>query len=375
MKRKTNTITVAPIGPYMLTLPAIRGIQSGREYYVTMVPLGVLSKYFQFNEGGLPAELRAQRVINRARIPEIARYILNNPNDYVFSAITASVDCNVNFSSIHDYGPGGWMGVLSVPTDTRFLINDGQHRKAAVDAAIKQNPELARETMAVVLFVDAGLKRSQQMFADLNKYAIRPTRSLGVLYDYKDSMAEVVRSLIVKVPLFKDRIEKEKTTISNRSKNLFTLSAIYQATKALLGKRKKFDSATEEEIRLAIEFWSELPKHIPEWKLLLNGRMTSADLRRDYVHSHGVLIHALGSAGNALILQHPYDWENRLSKLEEIDWSRSNPEWEGRAIMGGRLSKAIINVILVTNYIKKEFGLPLSKEEQKIESKHLKGKI
>lgn len=179
MKRKSNTITLAPIGPYMLTLPAIRGIQSGREYYVTMVPLGVLSKYFHFNEGGLPPELRAQRVINRARIPEIARYILNNPNNYVFSAITASIDCNVNFSSIQDYGPGGWIGLLSVPTDARFIINDGQHRKAAVDVAIKQNPELARETMAVVLFVDAGLKRSQQMFADLNKYAIRPTRSLG----------------------------------------------------------------------------------------------------------------------------------------------------------------------------------------------------
>jgi hypothetical protein len=29
-----------------------------------------------------------------------------------------------------------------------------------------------------VYFVDAGLKRCQQMFADLNRYAIRPTRSL-----------------------------------------------------------------------------------------------------------------------------------------------------------------------------------------------------
>lgn len=372
---KRNNADVTSANPYTSKIPAIRGIQSGREYYVTMVPMRMLSKQFVFDGANLSPEMRAQRVINRARIPEIARYILNNPKGYVFSAITASIDSRVNFVPLLQVDSEGHMGMLVVPIDTQFLINDGQHRKAAIDIAIKQNPKLARETVAVVLFIDAGLKRSQQMFADLNIYAVRPTRSLGVLYDHEDRVAEVVRGLIVKVPLFKNKIEKEKTTISHRSNTLFTLSAVYQATKALLGKTKKFETVTNEETLLAVEFWSELPSHIPEWKMLLEGRATCADLRRDYVHSHGVIIYALGNVGKALISQYPDDWKHHLSKLEEIDWSRSNREWEGRAMIGGRLSKSFMNVILSTNYIKRVIGLPLTKEEENAEQGHLQGEL
>src|ERR1017187_4556666 len=50
---------------------AIRGIQGGREYYVVMVPLKVVAKIFLFDDAELPADLRAQRILNRGRIPDI----------------------------------------------------------------------------------------------------------------------------------------------------------------------------------------------------------------------------------------------------------------------------------------------------------------
>ena len=57
--------------------PAIKGIQAQREYYISMVPLEVLSKIFQFVDEELPPEIRAQRVLNKTRIPEIKKYILS----------------------------------------------------------------------------------------------------------------------------------------------------------------------------------------------------------------------------------------------------------------------------------------------------------
>lgn len=39
---------------------AIRGVQAGREYFVTMLPLRVVPKLFPFEDTDLPAELRAQ---------------------------------------------------------------------------------------------------------------------------------------------------------------------------------------------------------------------------------------------------------------------------------------------------------------------------
>ena len=55
-----------------LNFPALRGVQAGREYYITMWTLRTLRQISIFDEDELPPELRAQRVLNKARIPEIA---------------------------------------------------------------------------------------------------------------------------------------------------------------------------------------------------------------------------------------------------------------------------------------------------------------
>ena len=363
----------ALLSSYSHTFPAIRGIQAGREFYVTMVPLKLIEELFVFNEVTLPPELRSQRVLNKARVPEIVRYMLNNPKDYTFSALTASIDSRVRFEPFKSFDSQDRIGLLSVPMEARFLINDGQHRKAAIAEAVRQNLALAQETIPVVLFIDAGLRRSQQMFADLNKYAVKPTRSLGVLYDHKDPLADLVRNLIVRVPLFVDRIEKERTTISFRSRNLFTLSAVYQATGDLLSK-KKGQKITQTEEDVAAEYWKRLPDDIPEWKMVIEGKSSGAELRKNYVHSHGVVLHALGYLGNSLIREYPKSWAAKLERLQEIDWSKDNPVWEGRAMSGGRLSKAFVNVILTTNYLKTSVGLRLNPSEEKIEMGHVKGR-
>ena len=56
--------------------PAIRGIQAGREFYVTQFPLSMISKVLNFDDSDLPPEMRAQRVLNSQRVPEMADYIL-----------------------------------------------------------------------------------------------------------------------------------------------------------------------------------------------------------------------------------------------------------------------------------------------------------
>ena len=151
---------------YTYTFPALRGIQAGREYFVAMCPLKLLPKIFLFDEAPIPPELRAQRTLNRARVPEIAHYILKNRDDYAFSAITASVDGEVRFEPANTSEEDADVGWLTVPMSARFVINDGQHRRAAIEAALEEDTGLGDETIAVVLFLDAGLHRSQQLFAD-----------------------------------------------------------------------------------------------------------------------------------------------------------------------------------------------------------------
>lgn len=346
--------------------PSIRGIQAGREYYISMCPIHLIPKIFLFDEEELKPELRAQRTLNRQRIPEMARYMLNNPRGYTFSALTASIDGKVKFEPTSEGEDNRNIGRLRIPMNCRFVINDGQHRRAAIEAALQENPDLGDETISVVFFLDVGLKRCQQMFSDLNRFAVRPTTSLGLLYDHREEEAQVAKAVIDRVPIFNGLTEMERSTISNRSIKLFTLSGIYHANQTLLqGLELK---TVDERQEAAVEFWIEVARLIPDWQLARDRKVTAADLRRDFLHAHTLALAALARVGNSLLRDSSRAWKPRLKKLASIDWSRSNAkQWEGRAMNAGRLSKRSVNVTLTGNLLKQHLGIELTAEEQQLE--------
>lgn len=352
--------------------PAIRGIQAGREYYVSMCPLRLIPKIFIFNEEELVPELRAQRILNKSRLPEIAQYILDNRNDYTFSAITASIDADVRFEPLEMGKETRRLGLLHIPMSAQFIINDGQHRRAAIEMALRENPELADESIAVVFFLDIGLERCQQMFADLNRYAIRPSKSLGVLYDHRDDKARLAKLVASKTKAFRDVVDMEHSTLSLRSNKLFTLSAIYTATAALLAGLNI--ESLNKQSDTAAEFWEEVALYFPEWQLVQDRQMPASDVRKEYIHSHGIALQAISRIGNSLLKNGKRDWRKPLAKLRYIDWRRANAqEWEGRALLGGRVSKAGQNVTLTTNALKKHLGLKLEPDEQSLEDAFARG--
>lgn len=346
-----------------LAFPAIRGLQAGREYYVAMWTLRMLKQISIFDEDELPPELRAQRTLNRGRVPEIAEYIAANPDGYVFSALTVSIDSDVSFEPL----PGQEkLGQLKVPMDARFIINDGQHRRAAIISALEQRPELGYETIAVVFFLDIGLARCQQMFADLNRHAIRPSRSIGLLYDHRNDKARLARLVIMKSAIFRDIVDMERSSLAKRSRKLFTLSAFYNACADLIEGVAKGE--IEADAELARGFWEEVAKQFPLWGQVLEGKLPASEVREGYIHSHGIALQAIGASGNALLKAYPSDWKEKLPALRSIDWSRANARlWEGRALIGGKVSKVTANVILTTNVVKQALGLPLDEEQRRVE--------
>ena len=339
---------------------AIRGIQAGREFYVAMCPLKIIPKLFVFTDFDLPPELRAQRTLRATRIPAIKNYILNNPKDYIFSSLTASVDGTMKFESTPSLGKDGKLGRLYVSMESRLLINDGQHRRQAIEEALKENPDLAHEMISVVFFEDKGLVRSQQMFSDLNKNAVKPTKSLNILYDHRDEFAKFIVAMCNEIEIFSGKVELEKTAISNRSTKFFTLNGIADATRKFLGIKGTKISADEQ--NMAKEFWNNIAKNIPEWQLLMQKRVSASELRNGYVHSHTNLLNAIGTVGNVLLNEYPSDWKQKLAHLQDIDWSRNNPEWEGKLLLKGRMLKSKLGIDLAANAILKKCGLHLSDE-------------
>lgn len=348
--------------PFEYIFPAIRGIQSGREYYVSMCPIRLIPKLFSFDDKEIPAEMRSQRKLNQARVPEIAQYILDNPSSYVFSAITASVNSEVNFQPMGAED----IGMLKIPMDARFVINDGQHRRAAIELALRENPEIGDETISVVFFLDIGLKRSQQMFTDLNRYAARPDSSLNILYDHRDRRAVLAKLVMKRVYAFDKLTDVERSTLPIRSSKLFTLSGIYTATNLLLTHYK--DRDLEQQVEIAAQYWNTISEHIPEWSMVLDKAVTAGEMRRDYIHSHAVTLAGLGGLGATLLSQHPDPnvWRKQLVPIRRINWERQNPDWEDKVISSGQVMNNRNSRAFMTAYLKHRVGLPLSAEEEKL---------
>ncbi len=345
------------------SLPVIRGVQARREYYIAMCPVRLLPKLFPLEQEKRPPQARSQRQLDRRRVPKIARYILDNPDSYTTSAIAVSIDGDLVFEAIGDSGDAQQIGRLRIPMEAKFIINDGQHRMAALQMALQDNEALGEETVALVLFVDTGLQRSQQRFSDLNRFVVRPPNSLNILYDRRDPDAEIARQVVDRVALFRHLTETERNTLPKRSPKLFTLSGIYQANVALLNQHR--DLSLDECVELASDFWSVVGNYLPEWEEVLKGRATSTEIRQSFLHCHTISLVALATAGAMAIAIYPDDWETRLEAIETLDWKRSNPDWEGKVLLDGRISKSRASIGFLTAYLKRHLGLPLTPEEEK----------
>ena len=341
--------------------PAVKGRQAGREYYISMVPLKLLSRLFPAEDEIILPEQRAQRRINESRIPEIKRYILDNRDGYVFSAISASIDGKCKFLQMENSD----LGVLEVDMDAVFLINDGQHRKAAIEAAMQEDPSLATETISIVFFKDEGLTRSQQMFTDLNKHAVKTSNSLSTLYDSRDEIAVATKTVIDAIPFFKRYTDKERDILGKNSSNLFTLNMLYKANRKILHT----DHCTQSDTDFLLSFWQLVSENIPEWQEVFKKELTKKALREDYIVALAITLSSFGKLGRYFYDNPNIEMSPYLEKLKNIDWLRSNPAWIGRTIReNGKVLNSEEAISLTCTYIKQQLGLPLSREELKKEN-------
>lgn len=331
-------------------LPAVKGIQAGKSYYSVMCPLYMVAKFFTYTDSSLPPDMRIQRVLNKQRIPEMKDYIIHNRDSYVFSALTASVDGEMEFIPAKSNS----IGQLRIPMNARVIINDGQHRKAAIEVALSECPELRYEDISIVIYDDLGLKRSQQMFSDLNRYAVRPTKSLNILYDNRNEFSLLVKEAIINIPIFEGKVENEKSTISNRSKELFTLSGIFYASKLLV---QNADLSDDDIKNVMISFWNSVADKIEIWQDVSKRKISPVEFRRDFICAHAIALKALGRLGNVLLQgDSSAKWDDKLDFLRDVDWSKSNSELQGIVIVNGNISSSHNNERAFASYLLKKSG-------------------
>jgi len=348
--------------------PAVRGKQAGKEYFIAMIPMRMISILFPSDEEYVPPEYRAQRKLNSARIPVIKKYIIENRDNYIFSALAASIDGIYEFISA-DIGAD--VGILEISLDAKFLINDGQHRKAAILDAIQEDHSLGDETISVVFFADEGLIKSQQMFTDLNKHAVKTSNSIAELYDSRDDLAVITRRIVSKIKFINEYTDKEKDILGKYSSKLFTLNTFYNANKRI---QKKYPCDKDLEDFLT-KYWNEVTENIIQWKELEDREIAKKDLRENYIITQAVVIQAFGNLGNYFFENREVDMKGCLKGLQKINWKRNDSQWHLKTIgSNGRMINNETAIFLTCNVIKKQIGIRLNEEESERERLFNEGK-
>ncbi len=341
-------------------VPAMRGKMGSRTYYSCLMPLNAVPQFFKFtNWSGMLPEDREQRVLVEKRVPELATYITENEDDYLFSSITASYKSEPKFEP---FQAGADIGILKLQLGDELIINDGQHRCAGIVRALENgSEELKRHTLSVLLFPWESTGRVQQMFSDLNRFVQKTSKSLDILYDKRDDVAAATLMMIEKVPVFKELTEKEKVSLEVKSTKLFTLAALYDANVELLKGYEKNDIMTN--AGLLVDYWTEVAKHMPDWMKVFSGQKLAVELRQEKIASHSTVLRALGGLGVDLMASG--DWKARLTPLEKINWEKKNPEWENICIVANSVVSNRQARAATKAFIKAKLGLHLTDGEQR----------
>lgn len=309
----------------------------------------------------LSPEQREQRALNKGRIPDISSYILENEDDYLFSSITASYKTEPTFVPITQPDGSDNVGTLKLKLGDELIINDGQHRCAAIVDALKKNPALNHQMISVLLFPYENLIRVQQMFTDLNRHVVKTSKSLDVLFDKRDPISIATMFALDRVPVFRNLTEKVDASLKAKSTKIFTLAALYDANSDLLKGLEHHD--VQENANRLVTYWTAVSEYMDDWKMVLNGQKVSNDLRAESISAHSTVLRALGGLGSELMKDS--DWPQRLSALKNIDWSKKNPDWQdvcivANSVVSNRQARAATKA-----YIKSRLGMDLSDAEQR----------
>ena len=372
-----------------MRVPALKGHLGGVDFYLIILTLGEVPRYIIGTDPNLPPDLRENRKASPARFSEIASYIINNPDDYRFSALTCTYGKNGTTEPIKwepadpnaPAGMPGWMlGMLTLNQQDPLIIVDGQHRLGAIREATEKDPDLRDDSIAIVLFPYISLEANQQLFSDLNRTAKKTSKSLDVFFDRRDIVNRVVQRIVEEVSVFKGRVDKENISVAKSPTKVFTLAGIYQASEPMI-KAAPVQGLVQDDLSqenqnedkyvdFLVDAWEFIAQQFPEWGKVAGAEMNILQERPRYLHWHSGVVSSIGEFVGIAMKQRGIDWKDAaktaLTHPDNANWRRDTPQWQGLVLAGTQvLPRSAVRIQLIA-YLKLKGNLSLTDKDKAV---------
>lgn len=194
-----------------IDIPAIRGYIGTLVYYTATFTFKQIAERVNvdnklYNSKSLSEQLQRALTDNHKSIKE---YILTQ-KEHFFNALVLAVydgeptwnELDLEFQGNRYYS----MGFLRLNGQENIFPVDGQHRVKGIMEALKENPKLKDEEIAVIFIghhnTEKGKEKTRRIFSTLNRYAKPVTPGDNIALDEDDVVAITTRDLLEHCPLF-----------------------------------------------------------------------------------------------------------------------------------------------------------------------------
>jgi DNA sulfur modification protein DndB len=341
------------------------------DYFLTKATFGEVARIVNYKENpkDWPQELRSQRPLNLNRVrKDMVPYLVENPEHFYNALVVehvrpGSTNHAVKFVPDTPDSDTGW---IELEGSEALEALDGQHRLKSIALAVAELPDLASETIGLVVVPHTKVAASQQLFSDLNRQAKPTPKSLNILFEHREETA-LLKNLASQSKYLKDRVNITSSSLSDRSPYLATIATLYEAVKIVQPVLE--GTTTEERTAYLVGLWDTALAALPGVKEVVEGSANPGQLRSRYVYATGLGFEALAETIKAAVRQYPEKWDRILSQgLPRINWELKNPDWEGVALFAGRIAIARAARRRTATLVKYMLGLMT---EEKTDAEHI----
>ena len=272
-----------------LLLPALRAKMGDWTYYIASITLEELARRVTI-ASAFHQSARLDELIQRSISPragDIADYLLSQPQRLFGTLVVGVYGGEPEWLEVEikegarpwdegDQRLDGAIGLLRLSGSEQLFALDGQHRVVGTVRALKDDPSLGNEEVAVI-FVghskdQAGLERTRRLFSTLNRYAKPVSKRDIIALDEDDAGAIVTRRLIDSHALFSDRVAlgKPKAVPVTDGINFTSIVALYDCVKMVLKLSPSWEGR-HTRIRPGEEILNDLTQHcVDYWNIMVD---------------------------------------------------------------------------------------------------------
>jgi DNA sulfur modification protein DndB len=353
-------------------IPAFKASVGDWPYYICQMKYAEVARQvgFAFELGGnQDLNTMIQRGLS-SRNEGIVQYLLGSDHRFLGALIVATWGGDPEYVPLTMEDPEGMLqgldrefGVLTLDGTHQFFALDGQHRLKAIKEAVRKQPSLGAEDIAVLLVshydTPEGQERTRRLFTNINRNAKTTTKAENIALDVDDGYAVITRELLTEHPFLKlpgvvrvfvhppgaeGEVKLAASNVPKTDANAWTTITVLYDMLGNLGFRldpamddsskRPSDEAIETSAAALTERIDELLEHCGALRERLEGAASARDVRAPkgaesdgHAFMRPVVQRALTKVLRQIVDQGERTWPELMTRLAALDWRIGQAPW------------------------------------------------